>query len=83
MKTKILVDFKVCISVPLTILTANETITSLAQYELSLRESDLIKAGLCFSIQPDEIQKSEIFATFEKIHCWFRNSLNPWKPKVR
>ena len=60
MKTKILVDFQVCISVPLTIFTANETITSLVQYELSLRESDLIKARLCFSIQPDKIRKSEI-----------------------
>ena len=34
----------------LPILTANETITNLMQYELSLEESDLLKAGLCFAI---------------------------------
>ena len=83
MKAKILVDFQVCISAPLTIFTFNETITSIAQYKLFLREFDLTKASLCFSVQPDKIRKSEIFATFEKIHCWFRNSLNPWKPKIR
>ena len=39
-------------------LTSNETITNLTQYELSQEESDLLKAGLYFSIQPDKIQKS-------------------------
>ena len=48
----------------LPIFTANETITNLTQYELSLEESDLLKAGLCFSIQPDKIRKSETFTTF-------------------
>ena len=37
------------------------------QYELSQIESNLLKAGLYFYIQPDKIQKSEIFTTFEKI----------------
>ena len=36
--------------------TANETITNLTQYELSQEESDLLKAGLYFLIQPDKIQ---------------------------
>ena len=31
------------------------------QYELSQEESYLLKAGFYFSIQPDKIQKSEIF----------------------
>ena len=40
----------------LPIFTANETITNLTQYELSQEESDLLKAGLYFLIQPDKIQ---------------------------
>ena len=59
----------------LTYITANETITNLTQYELSKEEYDLLKAGLYFSIQPDKIQKSEIFTTFEKIHLSFLNNL--------
>ena len=39
----------------LPIFTANETITNLTQYELSQEESDLLKVGLYFSIQPDKI----------------------------
>ena len=48
----------------LPIFTANETITNLTQYELSQEESDLLKAGSYFSIQPHKIRKSEIFTTF-------------------
>ena len=35
--------------------TGNETITNLTKYELSQEESDLLKADLSFSIQPDKI----------------------------
>ena len=35
--------------------TSNETITNFTHYELSQEESDLLKAGLYFSIQPDKI----------------------------
>ena len=59
----------------LPIFTANKTITNLTQYELSQEESDLLKAGLYFSIQPHKIRKSEIFTTFEKIHRSFINDL--------
>ena len=52
-----------------------ETITNLTQYESSQEESDLLKAGLYFSIQPHKIRKSEIFTTFEKIHGSFINNL--------
>ena len=45
------------------------------QYELSHEESDLLKAGLYFSVQPDKTRKSEIFTTFEKIHRCFTNNL--------
>ena len=45
----------------LPIFTDNKTITNLMQYELSQEESYLLKAGFYFSIQPDKIQKSEIF----------------------
>ena len=61
--------------------TANETITNLTQYELSQEESDLLKAGLYFSIQPDKIRKSEIFTTFEKIHRSFLNNLKSEETK--
>ena len=59
----------------LPIFTASETITNLTKYELTQKESDLLQAGLYFSIQPDKISKSEIFATFEKIHHSFLNNL--------
>ena len=39
----------------LPIFTGNETITNLARYELSQEESDLVKAVLYSSIQPDKI----------------------------
>ena len=42
---------------------------------------NLLKAGLCFSIQPDKIRKSEIFTTFEKIHRSFLNNLKSDKTK--
>ena len=57
----------------LPIFIANKTITNLTQYELSQEESDLLKASLYFSIQPDKIRKSKIFTTFEKIHRLFLN----------
>ena len=65
----------------LPIFTANETITNLTQYELSQEESDLLKAGLYFSIQPDKIRKSEIFTTFKKIHSSFLNNLKSKETK--
>ena len=55
----------------LPIFTANKTITNFMQYEFSQEETDLLKACLYFSIQPDKIEKSEIFTTFQKIHCSF------------
>ena len=65
----------------LSIFTANTTITNLTEYELSQEESDLLKAVLYFSIQPDKIQKSEIFTTFEKIHPSFLNNLKSQETK--
>ena len=65
----------------LPVFTANETTNNLTQYELSQEESDLLKAGLCFSIQPDKIRKSEIFTTFEKIHPSFLNNLKSEETK--
>ena len=51
------------------------------QYELSQEESDLLKAGLYFSIQPHKIRKSEIFTTLEKILRSFINNLKSDKTK--
>ena len=65
----------------LSIFAANKTITNLTQYELSQEESDLLKAGLYFSIQLDKIWKSQIFTTFEKIHRYFINNLNSEETK--
>ena len=48
---------------------------------MSQEESDLLKAGLSFSIQPDKIRKSEIFTTFEKIHRSFINKLKSKETK--
>ena len=47
----------------------NETIEELLNF--IQEEYDLLKAGLCFSVQPVNIRKSEIFTTFEKIHLSF------------
>ena len=65
----------------LPIFTPNKTITNLTQYELSKEESDLLKVGLYFPIQPDEIRKSEIFTTFEKIHRSFLSNLKSEETK--
>ena len=55
--------------------------TNLTQYELFQEKSDLIKAGLYFSIPQDKIRKSEIFTTFEKIHRSFLNNLKSEETK--
>ena len=51
------------------------------QYELPQDETDLLKAGLYFPIQPDKIRQSEIFTTFEKIHRSFINNLKSEETK--
>ena len=66
----------------LPIFTANETITNLTKYELSKEESDLLKAGLYFSIQPDTIP-TEISTTFEKTHRSFLNNLKSEETQSR
>ena len=66
----------------LPIITSNETITNLTEYELSQEETDLLKAGLYFSIQPDKIQKSEIFTTSKKSVLLLLITSNPRKPKA-
>ena len=67
----------------LPIFTANETVTNLTQYEISQEESDLLKAGLYFSIQSDKIRKCKIFTTFEKIHRSFINNLKSEETKSK
>ena len=51
------------------------------QYELSQKESNLLKAGLYFLIQPDKIRNSKIFTIFEKIHRSFINNLKSEETK--
>ena len=66
-----------------TYIHSSKTITNLTQYDLSQEESDLLKAGLYFSIQPDNIRKSKIFTTLNprKIHRSFLNNLKSEKTK--
>ena len=61
--------------------TSNKTINNLTQYELFQEESDLIKAGLYFSIKPEKIWKSKTFTTFEKICRSFMNNLRSEETK--
>ena len=56
------------------IFRAYKTITNLMQYELSQDESNLLKACFFFFFQQDKIRRSEIFTTFQKIHCSFLNN---------
>ena len=65
----------------LLIFTTNETITNLRQYELFQEESDLLKAGLYFPIQPDKIRKLVTLTTFEKIHCSFFSNIKSEETK--
>ena len=65
----------------LPIFTVNKTITNLTQYDISQEESDLLKVGIYFSIQPDKIRKSEIFTTFEKIYRSFLSNLKSKETK--
>ena len=65
----------------LPIFTSNQTITNFTQYESSQEESDLLKAGLYFSIQPDKIRNFQIFTIFEKIHRCFINNLKSEETK--
>ena len=51
------------------------------QYELSQEETDLFKAGLYFSILPDEIWEFGIFTTLKKIYCSFINNLKSEETK--
>ena len=53
------------------------------QCELSQEETDLHKAGLYLSIQPDKNLKSEIFTTFEKILLSFINNLKSEETKCK
>ena len=66
----------------LPIFTANETITNLKQYGLSQEESDLLKAGLWFSIQPDKIRNPKPSLPLKRFIACFLTTLNPKKPKV-
>ena len=65
----------------LPIFTANKTITNFMWYKLSQEETNLLKAGLYFSIQPDKIWNCEIFTTFEKIQRSFINILKSEETK--
>ena len=60
---------------------AMEWNTNLTQYELSQEESDLLKAGLYFSIQPDKIQNPKSSLPLKRFIIRFLTTLNPRKSK--
>ena len=65
----------------LPIFTVNETITNLTKYELTQEKSDLLRAGLNFSIQIKfENPKSSL--PLKKLLVQFLTTLNPRKPKL-
>ena len=64
----------------LPIFTVNGTITNLTQYELSQEESDLVKAGLYYSIR---IQNPKSSLPLKRLIVRSLTTLNPRKPKVR
>ena len=51
------------------------------QHKLSQEESNLVRTGLYFSNQLNNLCKSNIFTAFEKIHCLFINNLNSKETK--
>ena len=67
----------------LSIFTANETTANFMQYELSQEESDLLKAGLYFSIQKIKFENPKSSLPLKRFVVCFLTTLNPWKPKVR
>ena len=67
----------------LPIFAANKILSNLTQYTSSQEESDLLKAGLYFSIQPDIFRKSQVFTTFEKIFRSFLNNLKSEETKCQ
>ena len=46
-------------------------------------ESNLLKAGLSCSIQPDKIRKFDIFNTFENTHRYLSTTLTQRKLKTK
>ena len=50
-----------------TFICSKKSITNLTQHQQE--ESELLKADLYFSVQPDAILRSNVFITVEKIHC--------------
>ena len=68
----------------LAISTANETITNLMQYELSQEETDLLKAGLYFSIQSDnKFKNPKSSQPLKRLIALLLATLNLRKPKFR
>ena len=67
----------------LPIFTANKAITNLMQFESSQEESDLLKAGLYFSIQPDKFKNPKSSLTLKRFINRFLTTLNLRKPNVR
>ena len=53
----------------------NETVNNLSSCKLSDDELELLKNGLGFSMKPPHLNKTNILASFEKIHYTIKNKL--------
>ena len=54
---------------------ASEVIHNLSSYSLSPDEEDILKNGLQFSLPPLQLQKSDVFASYELIHRFLKSDL--------
>ena len=54
---------------------ADEIIRNLSSYKLNNEESELLKFGLSYAIQPRSIDKTDVFSTFESICRVMKNDL--------
>ena len=53
----------------------NETVNNLSSFNLPDDELELLKIGLGFSIKPRHLNKTDIVASFEKIHYTMKKKL--------
>ena len=53
----------------------NETVNNLSSWKLTDDELELLKNGLGFSIKPPHLNKTNILASFERIHYTMKNKL--------
>ena len=56
--------------------TSNEVVKNLSSFEFSTEELELLKYGFPHSIPPKQLRKTQVFTTFDMIHCFLRFELS-------